>query len=141
MKHIIITIICVVCVGGGAFYGGMMYQKSQRPSFSGGMPGGAGGSGSSATQTQKTSYQPIVGTVSSADASSLTVRQENGSSRIVLSSSSTKVSRLLDALMSDIKTNDAVTVLGTINTDGTVTAASVSLSSASSALQATPSAK
>jgi hypothetical protein len=128
-NNIVIIAIVALIMGGLGFYGGMTYQKSQRPSFAGGqMPGGPmGTSGSQGAQETGKGMQPVSGEITASDSSSITVKSQNGSSTIVLFSDNTKVNKTTATEKTDLKVGEQVTAFGSLNTDGTITAESVSL--------------
>jgi len=132
MKQNMTTIILValVCCGIG-FGGGILYQKSQRPSFNGGpmmgTPGGPNGTNNTqGNQLVLQGSQSVTGEITAVDATSITVKTQNGSSIILVSQSST-ISKSTGATKSDMKVGDHITAFGTKNTDGTITADSVSI--------------
>ena len=57
----------------------------------------------------------------------LTVKMSNGSTEIVILSSSTAFMQSTKAALSDVKTGDTVNVVGTANSDGSVTAQQVQI--------------
>ena len=123
-NSLIITILVAVIVGAVGFIGGMQYQKMQRGAggqFAGrngaGRFGGNGGSGSA----------PVVGKITSSDANSITVQLSDGSSKIIILSSSTSINKQASGTKSDLKTGTNVLVLGTTNSDGSVTAQTIQL--------------
>lgn len=131
MKNNFITIIVVgILLAGVGFYGGMQYQKSQRPNFAGGqIPGGFGGpSGANGKQMPQGS-QPVSGKIASIDNTGITLTTSDGSSKIVLVSDSTVINKTTSGSQSDLKNGDQVMVIGTTSSDGTVTAQSISLGS------------
>jgi hypothetical protein len=123
-QHWIITIIVAVIVGAIGFGGGVIYQKGQQPVRRAGqlLRGTSGSQG-----MQQRNFQPVAGTITAMDASSITVSTQNGSSKIIVISASTTVTKATTAAISDLKTGDKITVIGTTGSDGTVTAESISL--------------
>lgn len=124
-KTSIIAIVCIIIAGAGGFFGGMQYQKSKAPVFGGFANGqfrqrfGQGGANGA--------FRPVRGQVISEDATSLTVKMPDGSSRIVVLSGSTQFVKSASGSKSDIKTGDTVMVVGTSNSDGSVTAQDVQI--------------
>lgn len=123
-NQIILAVIIAVLVGAAGFFGGMQYQKSQRGNMA--QFGGAGrfarnGGG------QNANMQPVRGQIISADSNSITVKMQNGSSKIVLLNGSTAITQSASATASDLQVGKQVLVLGTSNSDGSVTASNVSL--------------
>lgn len=122
----LITIVIAVIVAGGGFYAGMQYQKSKVPT------GNAfqqfrNGNGQSGMMRNGTRGRPIVGLMTSMDADTLTVKMQDGSSKIVNISSSTSFSKTDSASITDLKIGENIAVFGTDNSDGSVTAQNVQL--------------
>lgn len=125
-KLIIVSLVAVILIG-AAFYGGMAYGKSQRPAmfarngqggqFGNFARGGARGAGGGFT----------AGEVLSKDAGSLTIKLPNGSSMIVLTSSSTAVMKAATGTIADVQVGSNVAVQGSANSDGSLSAQSIQL--------------
>ncbi len=123
-KKIIIVAIIIV---GIAFYGGFVYGKSSIPSrgqfangqFSGNQNGvrGAGVMNGGFT----------AGEIISKDATSVTVKMQDGSTKIALIASSTQIMKSSTASLSDLTTGINVNITGTSNSDGSITAQSVQI--------------
>lgn len=130
-NSLVITIIVAVLVGALGFYGGMQYQKSQRGSFPGGttqgFPRGTNQQGGTGRQGNTAGIRPISGEITVMDSESITVKMKDGSTKIVIFSDSTKINKTSDGLKSDLKTGIQVTAIGTENSDGSVTAQSISI--------------
>ncbi len=120
----LITIIAVLIVGAIAFYGGMKYQQMQRGNrqFVRGQFGQGFGSG-----TNGMGSRPVSGKIMSADGKSITVQLSDGSSKIVLISDTTKIIKAATASAKDLKADEQVFVVGTTNSDGSVTATNIQL--------------
>ncbi|MFZ2803911.1 MAG: hypothetical protein WA001_01685 [Patescibacteria group bacterium] len=132
-SHIAGIILGIVIVGGGAFYGGTIYAKSTQPAARAGRTGaagsfagrgtfggGAGGAGGAAGGL-------TTGTVASKDANSITVSGRDGSSKVVLYSTSTTIGKMTAGTIDDVTQGANVTVMGAANSDGSITAASIQL--------------
>ena len=126
-NNLIIAAVAALVLGGVVgFLGGMQYKKSKRPSFAGaanrgGQFAGRFGAGANAAN------RPVTGQIISADDKSITVKMQDGSSKIVILSTSTTINKQATGSTSDLKTGTNVMVLGTTNSDGSVTAQSVQL--------------
>jgi hypothetical protein len=128
-NNMVIIVILALLVGGGiGFFGGMQYQKSQRPSFgqfTGGALGARGGSGAAGLRGRN--GNGAVGTILSVDANSMTVKLTDGSSKIVLLTASTSFNKAAAAAASDLTVGQTVSAFGTTNTDGSITASNVQI--------------
>jgi len=117
-NNLIIIAILVVLVGGVGFFGGMKYQQSQgssntRQNFNGqgrARPGGQ-----------------LIGTILNQDDNSITVKLNDGSTKIVLLSDSTNINKASQATKSDLAVGTQVGVFGSQNSDGSVTAQNIQL--------------
>ncbi len=130
MKNsLIITIIVAVIVGAGAFYAGMQYQKSQRPTFGNGQfsrqfqNGQAGQSGA----RQGFGARPVTGEIISSDDKTVTVKMQDGSSKIVILSDKTSINKAAEATVADLKSGERISAFGTENPDGSITAQNIQL--------------
>jgi hypothetical protein len=136
-KTVLIAVAAAVICGAAGFYGGMLYSQSQTKSqfaFSlgqGGVPnatgdtqrfGGAGGTG-----MRQGGANFVTGEILSKEDSSLTVKLRDGGSRIVLLSNSTTVSKATEASKDDLTVGQAVMISGSSNSDGSLTAQTISL--------------
>ena len=125
MNSKIITIIIVIVVGVAAFFGGMQYQKSKTPSFAQGQGGFRQRMGQGQGQT---AFRPVVrGSILSIDNGTMTVKLQDGSSKIVILSGSTAYMKEASATKDDLKVGDTVMATGTSNSDGSVTAQSIQI--------------
>ena len=120
MKNIIIAIgITAIIVSAGSFYGGMKYAQSNALSRSG--QGIQNRFSQNGTRTVRTGNF-AGGQVVSKDQNSLTVKTQDGSSRIVFIGSGVSVTKSAAGSVSDIKPGDDIIVQGTANADGSVNA-------------------
>ena len=148
-KLIAIVIVTAVVVGGGAFFGGMKYAESKSPqgrvsqadfqnlqnlspeerqqrlqelgaNAGAGFRGGAGGG-------QRGGGGLTAGEIIAKDDKSITVKLSDGGSKIVFLSDSTTISKMTDGTKSDLEIGKQVTVNGSANSDGSVTAQSIQL--------------
>lgn len=125
-NNLIITIAAVVIAGVLSFYGGMQYQKSRKGSFF--------GKSSAGPNTQRAygkqgggliNNRPISGEVANVDNESITIKTQDGGSKIIIISDATTINKTASGSKSDLSTGVQVTVSGSENSDGTVSAQSV----------------
>lgn len=126
MKNsIVVTIILIAVVGVGAFYAGTKYQQSKRTAIMGQFGGQAGQR--MGFSGNRTGFRPVNGEILSTDDKSITVKLQDGSSKIVLVANTTSIIKSSKASKSDLKTGEKVAVFGTENSDGSVTAQNIQL--------------
>lgn len=139
-----ITVIVAVVVATAAFFGGMKYQQSQatlNTNFAAnGQFGGPNGTGRGQGRFGNGNGRggAVIGEVVSMDANSITVKMQDGSSKIVNTSGSTTVSKTDTGTLSDIKTGGRIAVFGSANSDGSVTAQNIQLNPAFRGMEGTP---
>ena len=126
-------------VAAGAFYGGMKYGSSQQSAQSNSSQGGQAGQfrNSSGTGSGRSGgflsngSTPLSGKILSEGNGELTIQllsgNSSGSSRIVLFSSSTSVMKFVAGTPDDLTQGENITVIGTANSDGSVTAGSIQI--------------
>ena len=137
MKKIIpILVVILLVVGGGTFYGGMKYGESK---------GGPGNfsrqnfqnlseeerqqiSQGKAGEMGRGTNSGLSGEVIAKDEQSLTLKAQDGSSKIVFFSTSTAISKMTDGSINDIEIGKQVMVSGDQNPDGSYTAKTIQLS-------------
>jgi Cu/Ag efflux protein CusF len=126
---IVVAVVLVIIAAGGGFFGGMMYQKNQTSSLgvTGANGSRQGGNFAGRFGGQNSNFRPVRGQVLNMDNNSLTVKMSDGSTKIVVLSSSTSFVQSTKAALSDVKTGDTVNVVGTQNSDGSVTAQDVQI--------------
>lgn len=124
----IIIAIVVAIVAAGAFFGGMKYQESRGRTFAQGNFGGdhAGQQGDQGRQRNQ-GFRPVNGEIISQDDTSVTVKLQDGSSKIVLFSDNTTLNKATTASKSDLKNGERIAVFGTENSDGSLTAQTIQL--------------
>ena len=148
-KLLLVAVAVAVLVGGGAFYGGMKYaegrssrgfgdnfqnlqnlspeERQQRLGELGANVGAGfrGGAGSQGTRGVGGGF--VSGEVISKDEKSIIVKVSDGGSKIVFYSDSTEISKFTDGSINDLVIGKTVSINGTPNQDGSVTANSVQL--------------
>jgi hypothetical protein len=138
MKKILpIVLVIVIIAGAGAFYGGMKYAqgKTASPSLSSRNLNGSGRQGfaSSTFRGQGSGAGGFVsGKIIAKDSNSITVQIQSGGSKIIFLSGSTQVSKYTSGNQNDLIMGGEVSITGTGNQDGSITAQSIQIRPASS---------
>ncbi|MCX6731564.1 MAG: hypothetical protein NTX55_01075 [Candidatus Parcubacteria bacterium] len=128
-KKLLIIFIAVVVVGGGAFYGGMKYQTSNPPT--GGpqraqmLGANAGGFRNRAGGQQGNGF--LSGEIIAKDDKSITLKSNDGSSKIVFFSGTTAITKTATSSLKDIEIGKTALVGGKQNSDGSLTAETIQL--------------
>ncbi len=127
-KHISIILVGVVLAGACGFYGGTLFAKP-RAGAGQGMQAqfGANGArnfrgGQGTGQMGRVQQGMASGEILSKDGQSLSLKLRDGGSKIIFLSASTTVSKLAEAKLDDVASGAEVTVAGTPNADGSITA-------------------
>jgi hypothetical protein len=152
-KQLLITIILVLVVGAGAFFGGMKFQKG-KDSLAGlsgqeltkkmqslGMSGNVFGAGRNININGAPSGDfpggrqfggggAVNGEIVSMDSQSITVKDQSGNTKTVYYSTSTTISKTTTGSSSDLSVGTQVSANGTSNSDGSVTAQTIRISPA-----------
>ncbi|MCX6731122.1 MAG: hypothetical protein NTZ55_04700 [Candidatus Roizmanbacteria bacterium] len=126
----VVTLLIVIGVGAGSFYGGMQYQLSKQSmggrNFMSNQQG-VGRMGTNTSTRRVGNGQPISGEIINIDTDSLTVKLTDGSSRIVLLNDKTIYNKTASVEKVELKVGEKVGIFGTTNTDGSVSAQNVQL--------------
>jgi hypothetical protein len=144
--QIAVVVVVVVAVAVGGFFGGRAAAGSKTPTVQEalqviqnqyqqggngyGFPGGYVGNGGNGTNGANGTVRrgsAVSGSIIAADSSSITVKTNDGSTKIVLVSSSTNVTKVSEGGLSDLTTGQEVAVTGTTNSDGSVSASRIQL--------------
>jgi hypothetical protein len=128
-KTTIITIVLIILVGGGGFFAGMQYQKSKTPQFAaGGANGRRGGQAfGNRAGASANGARPVAGQIVSEDSTSITVKSADGSTKIVILSTSTGVTESTTSTKQALTNGQQVLVIGTPNSDGSITAQNIQI--------------
>lgn len=154
---IIMTTVVGIVLAAAGFGGGMMFQKSQDSLK--GLSGtelqqkmaslGLGTSGTAATGTPNTNGRAfgagfpgagnlggrgglVSGEIVNADATSITVKDSTGSTKVVYYSGTTTIDKTVSGAASDLTVGLNVTTNGTSNSDGSVAATTIQIRPAGS---------
>ncbi|MBI2482951.1 hypothetical protein HYV74_02095 [Candidatus Uhrbacteria bacterium] len=147
---LIAVFVTAILAGGGAFYGGMRYERAQSPApterdarmnnnesgrrmFGGGFAGGGsrgnGGNGGS---------DVVAGEILVMDDTHLTVKLRDGGSRIVFLPATTPITKTAAGSTKDLTQGITIFASGTANPDGSFVAQSIQIRPAARAGAPTP---
>ncbi len=121
--HVVTGVVGIVVIASGAFYGGMTYGKSVVPSR------GQGGNGQFGVGSMRRTANGgfVSGAVLTKDATSITIKTRDGSTKIVLVSPSTQVMKSASGSFDDVAVGADVIATGAANADGSVSAQSLQI--------------
>jgi len=129
-KTIVLCVLLVLIAGAGSFFGGMKYTQAKnsatRTQQAAARQGGFNGMGRrNGANGQNGAF--INGEILSKDDKSVTIKLQDGGSKIVLLSGSTTIGKTTDGTVNDLEVGKNVMVNGTNNSDGSVTAQSIQI--------------
>jgi len=145
-KIAIVTITVAIVVGLGGFFGGTVYEKNKlssqgllRANANGQRRGpGQGGQGMAFSRGGGPNNQNgdfVAGQVISKDDKSITIKTNDGGSKIVFFSDSTTIGKSVQGSSGDLSTGEQVMVNGQANPDGSLAAQNIQIRPASPELQ------
>lgn len=118
--------VMVMVVGGGAFLGGMKYAQGKSA-----MNGRGSGLFANAQRTGRMGGGMrggfTSGEILSKDDKSITVKLTDGGSKIIFFSANTTIGKIVDGVLNDLEVGKTVLVMGSTNTDGSLTAQSIQI--------------
>ena len=132
-KKIIPIIIALIIIGGGTFYGGMKYGQSKNPLSNFSRQNSQNLSQEQRQQLfqgrtmRETGTNFLTGEVIAKDEQSLTIKMPDGGSKIIFFSDSTEISKFVNGASNDLEVGKTISVNGTTNQDGSLTAESIQL--------------
>jgi hypothetical protein len=124
MNWKILAGILLVAGLGAGFFGGMKYQQSQAGSTT--QAGRLRGTFGSRTGGN-TNFQSVRGSIVNIDNNTLSVKLSDGSSKVVVLTDKTVYNKTSNGTKSDVSAGSNVMVIGTSNSDGSITAQNVQL--------------
>ena len=127
-NYVIIAVI-ILAVGGGAFYGGMQFQKSKTPAnpfangnFQGRQMAGQNGIRTATNGQRMNGGGMVSGEILKKDAESITVKMRDGSTKLVLIGEKTSITKSTDGKSEDLEIGKDIMANGTASSDGSVVA-------------------
>lgn len=129
-NNLFLVIVVAIVVGASSFFAGIQYQKMSVPQgqFAGLRQGnndqryGQGGQGFG-----QGGFRPVTGQIISQNDKSITVKLQDGSSKIVFLSDKTTINKAAEGTKEDLKEGVSVVIFGQENSDGNITAQSIQL--------------
>ena len=136
-KKIVFVIVGIIVLV-GVFYGGMIYGKGQSSTIGAAQNRAGQFGGARGVRTTGANGGFISGQVLSKDANSITVQLDNGptvagatatpaGSKIIFLDTSTAITKTATGSLTDLATGTQVSVTGTTNPDGSVTAKNIQI--------------
>lgn len=132
-KNIIIVTMLVLVVGGGGFFAGSAYQKSKAQRIADNNDEGMRGRNAFSDHQRNIgggimgSGQMVAGEVINKDEESITLKIQDGGSKIVFVSEETSVRKAEEGSLDDLSEGIQVMVFGSENPDGSVSANNIQL--------------
>jgi hypothetical protein len=133
MKKNVMWIVIIVVVALGSGYGGMLYGKNSAPKNTAGAnwqnQAGRGQGGPSDLRRNGGANGGgfVNGEILSKDANSLTIKLNDGGSKIVFLSGKTIINKMATGTVADLEVGKNVMINGSAGSDGNVTAESIQL--------------
>jgi len=109
----------LIAVGFAGFFGGIKYQQSKGFSMTGRL-------NSERTRPNNNSGM-VSGEIIDKDKTSITVKQANESTKIILLSENTGINKTSEGSVDDLKTGETVMIFGQENPDGSIFAVNIQL--------------
>lgn len=124
MKKLLPIIIILIIVGAGTFFAGMKFGQSKTPQRQGFQQMDAAGVG---FRGNRENAGFTSGEIIAKDDQSITIKLQNGGSKIIFYSDSTEISKFTSGAPSDLEVGKAIMVNGKTNDDGSITAQTIQL--------------
>lgn len=130
-QHMIMTLLVVALVTGVAgFYAGTRYQAAKQPNFAAFRDRQAGTVQRNTNTTgARGGLRPVSGEIIKHDDTSVTVKLSDGSSKIVMLTKITTVNKAVEGTKDDLTDGTNISVFGTENADGSVSAQNIQIRS------------
>jgi len=132
MKKLLLIIILAVVVGGSAFYGGIKYAENKKTELQDLSSeqrakmrqwSDSKANGFKDKQVDKTmGVKPIKGEIIAKDDKSVTIKLQDGGSKIIFFSDSTKITKSLSGAIDNLADGEQIAVSGVANQNGSITA-------------------
>jgi len=132
-KKIVLIVVGALVISGLSFFGGLKFGQSKTNTNQFQVNGGAFGQGGMMNKGAVGRNRGgagggfVMGEVLSKDDKSVTIKLNDGGSKIVFFSTSTKIEKTVDGLSADVAVGKQVQIMGTTNPDGSVNATSIQM--------------
>lgn len=129
-KNIIVSsVIVVVVLIGVSFYGGLKYGQGKSPTFDRTNLGQRNSQlgGNNVLGNNRTIGGMVSGEILFVDAKSLTIKSQDGGSRLIFLSASTTINRMTSGNLEDLVIGSNISVNGSSNTDNSINAQSIQI--------------
>ena len=126
-KVLIVSLIAVLISAGSGFIAGMKYQESKTPQFARFFQNSQSRNQFSQRVGQITGVRSVSGKLISKDKSSITIELADSSSKIILLSDSSQITKTNSGTDTDLTEGTQVTVFGQENSDGSLTAQNIQI--------------
>lgn len=130
----IVLTILGLAIASGAFGGGILVGKNLAQSsrknigqFANMRANGQGQPGGQQRLQNRNGFRPVTGEITSADDKSISVKLQDGSSKIILLSNKTQINKAETATKTDLKIGEKVMIVGQENSDGSIGATNIQL--------------
>ncbi len=125
----VLSVVVVI----GVFYAGMMYARSgTRGQFNGQFPGAQMGMRNVNGRVGMNAGGIVFGEIISKNETGVTVKMQDGSTKITLIDSNAQIMKSSAGSLTDLLVGTTISVTGTTNSDGSVTAQTVQIRPATS---------
>jgi hypothetical protein len=128
MKKLLLLIIAGIIILGLVFFAGYKVGQSGSTTMKGNGPGAFNGNGAPIGGMGNGRNGGIVnGEIISKDDTSITIKSNDGGSKIIFFSETTEISKFVSGEIGDLNVGDTIMITGTTNSDGSVTAKTIQL--------------
>lgn len=141
-KNNLIVLLLIILFTGAGFFAGTKYQQSkivsQRSQFGGRMQQAINQGNQPQPNRARLGGRQVVGEIINQDEKTITVKLQDGSSKVVLLSDTTSINKASQGSKADLTVGLKVGIFGTENADGSVTAQNIQLNPISREPSTTP---
>ena len=132
-KKLLLTTIVIILIG-ASFLVGIEYQKTRTVSTLSGYRG-SGVGGSLVGRFGGSMKSAVIGNILTSDSNSITIQMRSGSTQIIFLTNTTPIIKSVRATLSDLSIGTPISVIGSANADGSITAQSIQIRMATSSTQ------